>query len=136
MSGLIGAAGSRSGLIDDHKLKQYTMSVTATNWTTSTAIAIPYKTSNGYWWVRGNVNGTLSGYGSNNVFSLTTTGVTWINGSAFVTRHADAQANEIDGQGSFSTNVMVIVWNGVKEPNSVWNLSFDVGVASKPTWAD
>ena len=139
MSGIIGGAGNKTGVIgrnDLSFLKQYTMTVTATNWTTSSSVVIPYKTSNGYWWIKGNLIGTLSGYGTNNVFTLTTTGVTWVASSAFTVRHQDAQALDINGQGSFSADQLVIVWYGSLDPNSVWGFSFDVRIASKPTWAD
>ena len=141
MSGIIGGAGSKSGVIGDNDLKQYDMTVTHTTanvWATTSSVVIPYKTSNGNWWVKGNIIGTVQSgnYGSNNVIQLTTTGVTWILRSAFTVMHNDAQSTNINGQGYFETGGMIVLWNGILNPESIWSFSFDVRVASKPTWAD
>ena len=41
-------------------LKQYNLTVTGTNWTTSRAVGVPYQTINGVWRLRGNVSGSIS----------------------------------------------------------------------------
>ena len=137
MSGIIGGAGSKSGVIGDNDLKEYDMTVTHTNWTTGSAIVIPYKTINGDWWVKGNVHGTLASYGNNNVFGLTTAGVTWVDNSAFTVRWNSLQSTAIEANGGFhSSNQMVVIWNGTASANGVWHFAFDVKVQSRPTLMD
>tara|TARA_R100001530_G_scaffold7103_1_gene7955 strand:- start:410 stop:820 length:411 start_codon:yes stop_codon:yes gene_type:complete len=136
MSGIIGHAGSKSGVIGDHNLKQYDLTITSLSSVTS-AKGIPYKTSNGHWWLRGNIIGTISGAGSNNIFAITVSGVTFIANSAVTLMHGDAQTTNINGQGYTTAGSNIsIIWNGVVDYNSIWGFSFDVRVASKPTWAD
>ena len=137
MSGIIGYAGSKSGVIGDHNLKQYDITVSGTAWSTTTAVAIPYQTSNGYWWVTANIVGALSSYGSNNVFGVTVSGFTFIANSAVTAHHQDGQTVNINGQCyTDAGSTIVVVWNGSMNPDSIWGFSFDVRVASKPTWAD
>lgn len=57
--------------------KKYSLTVTGTNWTTATAIGIPFKDMDGNWYIYLNITGTLSVAASNPV--LTVTGITTAN---------------------------------------------------------
>ncbi len=75
MSGIIGGAGSKSGIIGENDLKHY--DITVTGMASITANGIPYKTSNGHWWLRANIKGSFSGESNNNIKNITLSGITW-----------------------------------------------------------
>jgi len=55
-------------------LQQYILTVTGTNWTTVSAIGVPYKTVDGAWRLKFNISGTISSGAS--YIALTASGVT------------------------------------------------------------
>lgn len=54
-------------------LKQYSLIVTGTNWTTARAVGTPFQTLDGTWKLEGNISGTMSS--ATNVISLTIQGI-------------------------------------------------------------
>tara|TARA_Y100000310_G_C20404671_1_gene679088 strand:+ start:35 stop:451 length:417 start_codon:yes stop_codon:yes gene_type:complete len=138
MSGIVGSVGSKSGVIGDQtNLKQYDLTVTGTGWNTTSAKAIPYKTSNGVWWFRGNIVGAFGSQGNNNVFALSISGISPIAYECVASHHQDGQTTNINAQAYFNSNgTFSVVWSGVVEYNSTWSFSFDARLSSKPTWAD
>ena len=113
--------------------KQYDLTVTATNWTTSRAVGIPYQVDD-IWRMRFNITGTLSA--SATALSLTVAGVTFKeitgraqsisasgSGTARVANRAVANSNASTLSISFSAN------------EDVFYVSGDVELNAKPTFA-
>ena len=139
MSGIIGHAGSRSGIIGDHNLKQYDLTITGM--AGPVAKGIPYKTSNGHWWLKGIIKGSFSGESNDNIHSIIIGGITWTeNFYAITLAWQGAQSSSMASHGytyqSGSNAQINMIWNGVQDHNGVWGYSFDAPLTSKPTWAD
>lgn len=123
--------------------KQYSeadgdFTVTGTNWTTGAAVAVPYKTQDGAWRMKFNIDGTLSS--TTTSLTLTMSGVT---------NPAFSQALSLylgeDGVNTRSPSLTLFT-NGSSgqillsadggAAFDVVVVSGDVELASKPTWAD
>ena len=108
------------------------VSITGTNsWSTTNASLQPYKDPiSGIWRLRGNVRGTTaSATGS----TVTVTGITFpaFNQAGSVSTNTTATANEC--YAIASTSDFKIEQGAAR---TAWWFSFDVELASKPTWAD
>ncbi len=139
MSGLINSAGSKSGIIGENDLKHY--DITVTGMASITANGIPYKTSNGHWWLRANIKGSFSGESNSNIKNITLSGITWAENYYAVTLAWQGGQNlSMASQGytyqSGSDAQIKMIWNGVVDFNGVWGYFFDAPLTSKPTWAD
>lgn len=112
-------------------LRQYTLTVTGTNWTTARAIGVPYRTLDGAWRLRFNINGTLSVNSAN--LSLTVTGVTFKSGTG------NGQAVSVFTQGgnpaiarAQAGNAIIQMISSVSEGG--YSASGDVELDAKPTF--
>ena len=139
MSGVIGGAGSKSGIIGDQDLKHY--DITVTGMASPTANGIPYKTSNGHWWLRANIKGSFSGESNDNIHQIGVSGITWAVSYYAVTLEWQGGQNLSMASHGYTyqdgSNALIkMIWNGVVDHNGVWGYFFDAPLASKPTWAD
>ena len=106
-----------------------------------TANGIPYKTSNGHWWLRANIKVSFSGESNSNIKNITLSGITWAENYYAVTLAWQGGQNlSMAAQGytyqSGSDAQIKMIWNGVVDFNGVWGYFFDAPLTSKPTWAD
>jgi hypothetical protein len=107
--------------------KQYDLTVTATNWTTTRAVGIPYKTREGAWRLRFNISGTLSITG---VPTITISGISFKTGLYQV---ATVQSGAATG-----TNAYINPATGQVQANgsnhTAWYFAGDAELDSIPTW--
>ena len=125
--------------------RQYTLTVTGTNWVTSRAVGIPYKTLDGAWRLKFNINGYLSSGTSS--FTGTISGVTFKNilswggsgiGGQPINASLDvAGATDVaDLEKSYVTpNASTFVIETTSTSFVDLMLSGDVELESMPTWA-
>jgi hypothetical protein len=118
-------------------LKQYSeangdFTVTGTNWTTTRAVAVPYKTSDGAWRMILNFDGSLSVAAAS--LSLTVSGVTFKNVSGY-TQPVTYQVTSDWASGSVNPGGSTISGNSGSVGVN-WRLSGNVELDSKPTWAE
>jgi hypothetical protein len=121
-------------VIIEQTYRQYDLTVTGTNWTTTRAVGLPYRTIDGTWRLRVNIGGAYS--------SGVTSGSLAISG--IVAKNVSEYRQPISGPsrggtlGSqhayFSPNENTITWNHSQTQTTV-GFSGDVELESKPTWA-
>lgn len=111
--------------------KQYTLTVTGTNWTTTRAVGIPYKTLDGAWRFVFNIAGAVTSQSQN---TLTINGVVFKNTAnhyqSITALAADATANT----GYCTPNASTIFVKSAAN-TLAWYISGDVELDSKPTFA-
>jgi hypothetical protein len=109
------------------------LNVTATNGTLVRGVFIPYKTSDGSWRLRFNLNMTFSPAVS--APTVTIAGVTFKNVSGYAPPVVcNTPGANVQGQAGVSPNSGSI-GSGTASTVSSWGLSGDVELESKPTWA-
>lgn len=119
-------------------LRQYNLTVTGTNWTTTRAKGVPYFTLDGTWRLRFNINGTFAGAANSNQNNpLLITGVTY----PAIHQAISALWNNIQGAGIAGITATVYTdgsiyafWGNSVNYNSVWAWSGDVELAAKPSF--
>jgi hypothetical protein len=115
-------------------LKEYNLIVTATNWTTTRAIGIPYQTIDGVWRLRYNVVGTLSSPSAS--FSLIVQGISF-----------PTAINQMCSGGQFTDNTTSLIRSWASGGSSSLSIylsstassfawSGDVELASKPSFVE
>lgn len=115
--------------------RQYDLTVTGTNYTSTRAIGIPYQTEQGIWRIRFNIRGTVTP--SVNSLSLSISGITTRNVTGwvqYVGGGALGGANNTAGLSRFSPNTNTIDSDVVAVSGS-WGFFGDVELESKPTFA-
>jgi hypothetical protein len=109
--------------------------VTGTDWTTSSAVAIPYQTSDGAWRMKFNIAGTLSSTTAS--FTGTISGIaTPANGQSMssVLRESGVADRTVTRDSlTQSSNTFVVASAGNFD---IITIASDIELASKPTWAD
>jgi len=122
-------------------LRQYTLTVTASNWTTIRAIGIPYTTLDGSWHLRFNIAGTFAGAGNNNITGVTIADVVFKNVAnykqAVAVTFNGVQSVVMAGLNSYAdlnTGTIGAIWNTSVSPNGNWGFSGDVELESKPSF--
>lgn len=119
-------------------LKQYTLTVTGTNWTTTRAVGIPYKTATGEWRLKFNIVGAVSS-GTDNFLNLTVANITFKSGydqavSIFTsTRQGNSVINEAVTLSNSST--IQILRSSSASLVLTWSLSGDVELNAMPSFA-
>lgn len=113
--------------------RQYDLTVTGTNWTTARAVGVPYKTRDGIWRLKFNINGALT-TATLTSYTLTITGVTFKTGfaqavSAFNQNNAAACTARVTA----ATNT-VVVYHASTSIDAYY-ISGDVELDSQPTFA-
>ncbi|MEN7982491.1 MAG: hypothetical protein ABFQ65_03515 [Nanoarchaeota archaeon] len=139
----IGSGSSSSTSVGGVAFKQYygngtsnggDFNVTGTNWSTTRAVAIPYKTTDGVWRMKFNIAGILS-TGATSI-DITISGVTSKNVINYFQSVSTAYSAEDDAtQGRTNPGNGIISLFGVTSSTD-WRVSGDVELDSKPTWAD
>ena len=120
--------------------KQYTeaagdFAVTGTGWTTVSATAIPYKTSNDVWRLKFNVAGTVSS-ASRTTFTVSMSGVTFktlTNGHQAVSASLNVSGTGAHGIAEEGTDNLVLYHP--TQTTTGYRYSGDVELDSIPTWA-
>lgn len=112
--------------------------VTATNWTTVSAVMIPYQTIDGTWRLTFNFKGIVSA--SATVVSVIASGIVFITNSdqaisGHITGNGSASVSDQVAGNSIGVNFFQIGYNTALGPGKEWLYSGDVELASKPTWA-
>lgn len=107
--------------------------VTGTDWTTTRAVAVPYKTTDGSWRMKFNIRGTLSG-ATNNIL-LTISGITFKNITNFEQAIAVGSGSGDFNLGKVNPDASTIFLQSNSVATSWWT-SGDVELESQPTWAD
>jgi len=156
MSGIIGGAGSKSGVIGNTErpaLKTYIggqdlsprqggddfdVSMTGTPNACWRCIAIPYQTVDGVWWLRFQI-GIQTSQTATTTKTLTISGITFAGASSYYNQVCIG--NERAGQ---TTPTTAITQNGAATIIATFGNALvttvhwagDVELASKPTWAD
>jgi hypothetical protein len=109
--------------------KQYTLTVTGTDWTTSRAVGMPYKTIDGAWRLTFNIYGTLSAASSK---ALTVAGVVFKTGGD---QASSVKGDSASGWGiaycNTGTGIIAVYLNASVAGFCV---SGDVELGSKPTF--
>lgn len=110
---------------------QYPLTVTGTNWTTVRAVGVPYKTGDGSYRMKVNINGTTTSQTTN---TLTITGVVFKNITNFYQSLCIGGDANTNYRGYCSPNAATLV---VQSGANVldWRISGDVELESKPSWA-
>ena len=116
-------------------LKQYSLIVTGTNWTTSRAVGVPYQTTDGSWRLRFNITGAFSGAAS--APQAPPLQIAGISSNMF---QAVSVANSVNlalpglcGM-LYTDSGIYIIWSSSQNFNQNWAVSGDVVLASKPTF--
>lgn len=114
-------------------LKQYSLTVTGSNWTTTGAFGIPYQTIDGIWRFIFNIDGDIS-IGASSL-TITVSGVTFRSGiRQAVAGHQTTGSNRTV---LCLTNTSASTININVTGNELgFSLSGDVELTVKPTWAD
>jgi len=134
----VGDGSTTFNLPFDTSLKQYSeadgdFTITGTNWTTASAVAIPYQDSQGNWRLKFNISGTISSATSD--IDLTFSGVTF---AAFRQAVAVSQST---ASSTASTTSYTNISNGIiratlDATSNNRYISGDVFLTSKPTFVD
>ena len=123
----------------DTSLKQYDLTVTGTNWTSTSeaAIGIPYQDSEGIWRLKANIRGTISTVASS--LTLSVSGITFKNATNFqqaVTTYLRDSSGSIAPKVHYaSPNTDDIVLGAGANFNKI-SISLDVELDSKPSFVD
>jgi len=120
--------------------KQYDLTVTSTNWTTTRAVGIPYKTRDGAWRLRFNFRGLYSSAIANQTFAIS--GVVFKNIAGFAQACVISYDATGGGGGAGGTEDIAqtnpgtnqIGW-GYSTTRTGFEVSGDVELDSMPTWA-
>ena len=133
MSGIIGGAGSKSGVIGELLVeKQYDLAMSSSNWTKTSALGIPYKTIDGAWRLRFNILGSTTVTSS---FSLTISGVVFTgNDAVSITTDGGTRLAGASYTNAGAATFLCVALAGVSL--GTVKASGDVRLNSKPTWAD
>jgi len=111
-------------------LTQFLLTVTGPSWTTSRAVGIPYLTLDGQWRLRINIRGTIP---TNTALVISIAGVVFSNaaGSQVINISTDNfngfVATVVAGTGNITMNSVT--------SDTIWGVSGDVELESKPTFA-
>lgn len=124
---------SRSGLVAPRK-GQYGLTVTGTGWTTRKAVGIYYQDQDGNHRLKFNIAGNTTSV-SRNIMALSITGVVFANDFQAVAAYTDngATSTPVNGYTAISTNLINLLH--VSVATTLYALSGDVELASKPSWA-
>lgn len=128
----IDGSGERQYLESDG---YFTVTGAPGTWTTDRAALIPYRTPDGIWRLRFNINGTVNSQ-SRTIFNLTISGVTFKSYASYfqpVCSYNNANVPALSYV-SYTTNEIYIL-----HTNSItirYGVSGDIELDSKPTWAD
>lgn len=121
--------------VEDHQtnLRQYTLTVTATNWTTTRAVGIPYQTLDGTWRLRFNIAGDQSP--KQNSVTLSIGGVIFESTiyQTVAAYHGDEPV-EIARTQTNSSLILIRAYNGTVGAGNFISCSGDVELKEKPTW--
>lgn len=133
---MVAQAESENIVTPAKSIKQYSeadgdFTVTGTNWTTTRAVAVPYKTSEGIWRMTLNIQGTFSSGVTSE--TLTISGVTF-KSSFFQALAVENTFN--DGVRSRANGGGGTLDIGGNSSSSNWRVSGDVELDSQPTWAE
>ena len=105
--------------------------VTGTNWTTTTAVAVPYKTKNGQWRMTFNIEGSLSAGAT--LIDLTMSGITNTTSQSI----SGGQRNIVSGPTNFAMARNDSTFRlGSDTSSTLYLCSGDILIDSKPTWAE
>lgn len=117
------------------RTKQYSLTVSGTNWTTTRAVGIAYADSLGSWRLRLNITGSISS--PTNDINLTITGVTFKNVSGFDQSLsfsiASGTSDDLKSSYAIPNTSTVRIRGG--NTISGGEISGDVELDSEPTWA-
>lgn len=120
----------------EQTFKQYDLTVTGTNWTTTRAIGMPYRTVDGTWRLKGNVRGAISSAANN--ITLTISDVTFKNISNYQQAVIASVRNDATvvttTQNYANPNASTIYLEGSGTFKQI-SVSFDVELEAKPSWA-
>lgn len=120
-------------------LRQYTPTITGTNWTTYRAVCVPYKTVDGTWRIKFNIVGAFSS-GTDNVFTATFSGVTFKTSSGYgqaITVHDDSgQSHSAIRSCSVlnGTSTIRVLLSAIISYGATYGFSGDVELDGKPTF--
>jgi hypothetical protein len=116
---------------DDAVLRQYSLTVTGTNWTTTRAVGLPYQTQDGLWRLKFNIWGTTSSPASS-ITDLAVTGVTFKTGIYQVCagKAVGTVPYTAMAQAKPATSVIEIYGSS----STTWGAAGDVELDSKPTF--
>lgn len=118
------------------RTKQVDLTVTGTNWTTVKAVGVAYADSTGAWRLTFNISGSMTAASRTGV-TLTVTGITFKNTSGFAQAvHTIADVQSLFVQTYCNPNTGNLVLAHGSTTTEAYNLSEDVALESKPTWAD
>ena len=118
-----------------------TITITGTNWSTTKAELIPYKTIDGKWRLTGNIGGTLSSPASN--IQLTLSGISFSSDynsaeQAFTFWAQDSGvADRLPKFGRISNAAGGVIQMAVDSSTAdVYNCFIDLSLDAKPSWAE
>lgn len=117
-------------------LRQYTLTVTGTNWTTVRAVGVPYRTLDGVWRLRFNITGTTSS-SSRTSYLVTISGVAFKSGAG---NYQAISAFSPSGSGFALGQMFTGLGNGeltivhASGTTGAYSFSGDVELDAKPTF--
>lgn len=114
--------------------KQYTMTVTGTNWTTDRAIGIPYRTMDGRWRLRFNIAGTVSSGVTTLDISVTGIDIRQPSTRAQAISVLAGGSAPYTGAGHARTGVLISLYSTTSSTS--WEASGDVELDEKPTFVE
>jgi hypothetical protein len=129
--GIIPLTESFQSTVLETQWKQYDLTVTGTNWTTTRAVGLPYKDINGVWRLKFNISGTVSS--ATDELTLTISGITFKTGLyQAVLATLGSTSKHAEGFTTSGTSTYTI---RVSATMSSFFMYGDVELDSKPTWA-
>ena len=136
MSGIIGGAGSKSGVIGGRldRWKQYSITISGTDsWSTIRGIGIPYQTADGAWRLRFNASATVN---TSSGVNFTIGGINCKNITNFNQAISVGTNTGARGYGIVSVANSDTFYIGASLASTQYNVSGDVELEGKPSWAD
>lgn len=115
--------------------KQYDLTVTGTGWTTVKAVGVPYKTKDGSWRLRFNIDGNVSS-ASRTTYTASISGVSFYAGTTqYVTAYESGISGAATTYAIAASNTSNLTLYHGSDTTSGYGFSGDVALNSMPTWA-